>query len=197
MSRGRGSLLVLLMMMLSSGCALKSPELRSFTLSPSYRYGRVAHSPYREQSVKVAYPGNVRGKPGSSINFSYSRLEVGSYQNAAWAASSSQLLAGTIIRALEHGAVFKSVIDYGSLANTDYLLESEIYDLYHRVRKNSSVSVVSIRFDLISTEENRLVKSRKFSYEIPTGTVDAAGYVEATNKALEKLSADLVRWLAS
>ena len=101
-----------------------------------------------------------------------------------------------IIRALEHGGVFKSVIDYTSLANTDYLLESEVYDIYHKVRKNLSVSVLSIRFDLINTENNVLVKSKKFSYQIPTETVDAVGYVKATNIALEKLSADLVRWLA-
>ena len=89
------------------------------------------------------------------------------------------------------------MIDYTSLANTDYLLESEVYDFHHKVRKGHSVSVVSIRFDLIDTSDNLLVKSRKFSYEIPTGTVDAVGYVKATNRALEKLSADLVRWLAS
>jgi len=180
-----------------SGCAVKSSQLRTFTLNPSYHFGKVAHSPYRSKSVKVAYPSSIRGKSGSSINFSYGRLEVGSYQNATWTSSSSQLLTGSIIQALERGGVFKSVIDYTSLANTDYLLESEVYDFHHKVRKNRSVSVVSIRFDLIDTRDNLLAKSRKFSYEIPTETVDAVGYVKATNKALEKLSADLVRWLAS
>ncbi len=179
-----------------SGCAVKSSQLRTFTLNPTYHYGKVAHSPYRNKSVKVAYPSNVKGKSGTSINFSYSRLEVGSYQNATWASSSSQLLTGSIIQALEQGRVFKSVIDYTSLANTDYLLESEVYDFQHKVRKNRSVSVVSIRFDLIDTSDNILVKSRKFTYEIPTETVNAVGYVKATNRALEKLSADLVRWLA-
>jgi len=181
---------------LLSGCAFKSAKLQTYTLNPSYRYGKLSHSPYADKSVKVAYPNNIKGKSSSSICFSYSRLEEGNYQNSTWSTSSSQLLTSIIIRALEHGAVFKSVIDYTSLANTDYLLESEVYDLYHKVRKNLSVSVVSIRFDLIDTSDNRLVKSKKFSYEIPTGTVDAAGYVKATNRALEKLSADLVRWLA-
>ena len=178
------------------GCAIKSTPVRSFTLNPSYHYGKVSHSPYRNKSIKVVYPNSIKGKSSSSICFSYNKLEEGSYQNSIWSSSSSQLLTGTIIRALEHGAVFKSVIDYTSLANTDYLLESEVYDIYHKVRKNLSVSVLSIRFDLISTDNNVLVKSKKFSYEIPTETVDAVGYVKATNIALEKLSADLVRWLA-
>jgi ABC-type uncharacterized transport system auxiliary subunit len=182
--------------LLLSGCAFKSATLRTFTLNPSYHFGKVSHSPYRQKSIKVAYPNSIKGKSSSSICFSYSRLEEGNYQNASWSSSSSQLLTGSIIRALEHGGVFKSVIDYTSLANTDYLLESEVYEICHKVRKGLSVSVLSMRFDLIDTDNNVLVKSRKFTYEIPTKTVDAAGYVVATNRAMEKLSIDLVRWLA-
>ena len=196
MKKSIATLLIVTGVLFLSGCAFKSAKLHTFTLDPSYRYGKVPHSPYRDKSVKVAYPNSIKGKSSSSICFSYSRLEEGNYQNSIWSTSSSQLLTGSIIRALEHGAVFKSVIDYTSLANTDYLLESEVYDFYHKVRKNLSVSVVSIRFDLIDTSDNRLAKSRKFSYEIPTETVDATGYVKATNRALEKLSIDLVRWLA-
>ena len=178
------------------GCAVKSVPLKTYTLNPPLNYRAVSQSPYRNKSVKVAYPNNIRGKASSTICFTYSNIEEGSYQNSSWSSSSSQLLTSIIIRALEKGKVFKSVIDYTSLANTDYLLESEVYDIYHKVRKNLSVAVLSMRFDLINTDNNLLVKSKKFSYEIPTSTVDAAGYVKATNKALEKLSADLVRWLA-
>jgi ABC-type uncharacterized transport system auxiliary subunit len=184
------------LLFLLSGCAFKSAELKTYTLNPAFRFGSLSQSPYRNSTVKVAYPNNIKGKSSDSILFSYSRLEEGSYQNSSWTTSSSQLLTGTIIRALEHGKVFKSVIDYTSQAMTDYLLESEIYDFYHKLRKGSSVSVVTIRFDLIDTRNNMLVKSKKFSYIIPTPTVDAAGYVRATNQAIERLSADLVRWLA-
>jgi len=196
MKRSMTKMLFLAGVFLLSGCAFKSATLRTFTLNPNYRFAKVAHSPYKNKSVKVAYPNSIKGKSSSSIYFSYSRLEEGSYQNSTWSNSSSQLLTSSIIRALEHGGVFKSVIDYTSLANTDYLLESEVYDIYHKVRKGLSVAVLSMRFDLIDTDNNKLVKSKKFTYEIPTKTVDAVGYVAATNRALEKLSADLVRWLA-
>ncbi len=189
-------LLVMAGSLFISGCVIKSAPMRTYILDPSFHFGNVSHSPYRDKSVKVAYPNNIKGKSSSSICFSYSKLEQGSYQNATWSSSSSQLLTSGIIRALDHGAVFKSVIDYTSLANTDFLLESEVYDFYHKVRKDLSVSVLSVRFDLIDTDNNLMIKSKKFTYEIPTETVDAAGYVKATNRALEKLSADLVRWLA-
>ncbi|MEA3455555.1 MAG: ABC-type transport auxiliary lipoprotein family protein [Campylobacterota bacterium] len=181
--------------LLLSGCSMKSSEIRTYSLNPDLNFSKLSHSPYKEKSIKIGYPMNIKGKASSSIYFSYSKIEEGSYQNAIWSSSNSQLLIAGIIRALEKGGVFKTVIDYNSLANTDYLLETEVYDFYHKVRKNLSVSVVSIRFDMIDTDNNRLVKSRKFSYEIPTGTVDALGYVKATNRALEKLAVDLVRWL--
>jgi len=189
-------LLLLIGSLFISGCVIKSAPMRTYILDPGFHFSKVSHSPYRGKSVKVAYPNNIQGKSSSSICFSYSKLEQGSYQDATWSSSSSQLLTSGIIRALDHGAVFKSVIDYTSLANTDYLLESEVYDFYHKVRKDLSASVLSIRFDLIDTDNNLMIKSKKFTYEIPTETVDAAGYVKATNRALEQLSADLVRWLA-
>jgi ABC-type uncharacterized transport system auxiliary subunit len=181
--------------LLLSGCAMKSSEMRTYSLNPDLNFSKLSHAVYRDKSIKIAYPTNIKGKTSSSIYFSYSKIQEGKYQNAIWNSSNSQLLINGIIRALEKGAVFKTVIDYTSLANTDYLLESEVYDFYHKVRKNLSVSVLSIRFDLIDTDYNRLVKSRKFTYEIPTGTVDALGYVKATNIALEKLAVDLVKWL--
>lgn len=181
--------------LLLSGCAMKSSEMRTYSLNPDLNFSKLSHAVYRDKSIKIAYPSNIKGKTSSSIYFSYSKIEEGKYQNAIWNSSNSQLLINGIIRALEKGAVFKTVVDYTSLANTDYLLESEVYDFYHKVRKNLSVSVLSIRFDLIDTDYNRLVKSRRFTYEIPTKTVDALGYVKATNIALDKLAVDLVKWL--
>ena len=40
------------------------------------------------------------------------------------------------------------------------------------------------------------MKSKKFTYKIPTTTIDAKGYVKATNVALDRLSRDLVKWLS-
>ena len=188
--------IILAGVLLLSGCAMKSSEMKTYGLNPDLNFSKLPHAVYRDKSVKIAYPTNIKGKSSSSIYFSYSKIDEGKYQNAIWTSSSGQLLINSIIRSLEKGGVFKMVIDYTSLGNTDYLLESEVYDFYHKVRKGVSVSVLSIRFDLIDTDYNRLVKSKKFVYEIPTQTVDAVGYVKATNIALDKMSLDLVRWLA-
>ncbi len=182
--------------LLLGGCSMKSSEMKTYGLNPDLNFSKLPHATYRDKSVKIAYPTNIKGKSSSSIYFSYSKIDEGKYQNAIWTSSNGQLLINSIIRSLEKGGVFKTVIDYTSLGNTDYLLESEVYDFYHKVRKGVSVSVLSIRFDLIDTDYNHLVKSKRFTYEVPTQTVDALGYVKATNIALDKMSLDLVKWLA-
>lgn len=187
--------IILASVLLLSGCSMKSSEMKTYGLNPDLNFSKLPYAAYRDKSVKIAYPTNIKGKSSSSIYFSYSKIDEGKYQNAIWTSSNGQLLINSIIRSLEKGGVFKTVIDYTSLGNTDYLLESEVYDFYHKVRKGISVSVLSIRFDLIDTDYNRLVKSKRFTYEVPTQTVDALGYVKATNIALDKMSIDLVRWL--
>ncbi|SFV53088.1 hypothetical protein MNB_SV-6-21 [hydrothermal vent metagenome] len=179
-----------------SGCSIKGKPMVTYTISPNIKISKISKSPYRNSSIKISYPTNIKGKSSSSIYYSYSDMEEGVYQNASWGSSSSQLLTYSIIRALEQGGVFKSAIDYRSVANVDYTLESEVYEFYHKVRKDISLSVVSIRFDLIDSSTNELVKSKKFTYEISTDTTDAKGYVKATNRAIERLSRDLVKWLA-
>ncbi len=178
------------------GCAVKSAPIQTFTLNPDLRMEHLSHSLYGTKTLRVGYPSNIKGKSSSSIFFNYSSYEEGSYQNAVWNSDSSQLLMGMVVRAVEKSGVFGNILDYNSLANTDYLLESEVYEFSHKVRKDLSVAVVTVRFDLISGANNLLVKSKKFSYEIPTKSVDAAGYVGATNEALERLAVDLTRWLA-
>ncbi len=183
--------------LLFGGCASKSAPIQTYTLNPDLRMGHFANAPYGTKTLRVGYPSNIKGKSSSSIFFSYSSYEEGSYQNAIWNSDSSQLLMGMVVRAVEKSGVFGNILDYNSLANTDYLLESEVYDFSHKVRKDLSVAVVTVRFDLINGADNLLVKSKKFSYEIPTKSVNAAGYVEATNEALERLAVDLTRWLAN
>jgi ABC-type uncharacterized transport system auxiliary subunit len=168
----------------------------TYTINPNSKIPKVHKSSYNKDTIKVSYPTSIKGKSGSSIYYSYSDIEENSYQNASWESSSSQLLTYSIIRALEESGLFGVVVDYHSTANVNYSLDSEVYEFYHRVRKDISLSVLVMRFDLIDASNNELIKSKKFIYKIPTTTIDAKGYVTATNIALDRLSQDLVKWLS-
>ena len=184
----------IIIVLLFQGCSIKEPPLKIYTLSvaaPVKAHGSLR----KEKTIKVIYPQSIKEKIGQEMNFSYSDSEQGSYQNARWSNNLGQLLQGTFIETLEQSGLFGAVLSFASTAKEDFRLESTIFAFSHRVRGNVSEAVVSVHFSLVDADSGKLVKSRRFSYAVPTVTTDAKGYTDATNKALNQLSADLVLWL--
>ena len=175
------------------GCS-KQPILKIYTLdTPTTK--KVAISKHKTDTLKVMYPQSLKSAISSKILFSYSLSEQGSYENAQWSNSIAKLLEGTFIQTLEQSGLFNAVIAYTSTANEDYRLESNIFELSHQVRGNASHSMVSIQFSLVHARKSVLIATKRFTYIIPTKTTNAKGYVDATNEAIHKMSADLVRWV--
>ena len=175
------------------GCT-KEPALKVYSLDIT-PVGTVHNSNYKSKSIKITYPQSLKDNISQKMNFSYSSIDSGNYQNSEWSNNMSKLLQGTFIEVLDGSKLFKVVLSDTSTAKEDYRLESTIFAFQHSVRGTASHAIVSIKFNLISTETGRLVKSKRFSYKEATPTTDAKGYVAATNVAVSRLSKDLVAWL--
>lgn len=175
------------------GCT-KEPALKVYSLDIA-PVSTVHSNNYKSKSIKITYPQSLKDHISQKMNFSYSSIDSGNYQNSEWSNNMSKILQGTFIEVLDGSKLFKVVLSDTSTAKEDYRLESTIFAFYHRVREAESHAVVSIQFNLISTETGNLVKSKRFSYKESTPTTDAKGYVTATNVAVTKLSRDLVAWL--
>ena len=145
------------------------------------------------KTISISYPISTKEPLGKSLYYSYSDVQLDRYNNSIWSSSLYKLLHYNISKA--SNLVFRNVVDYNSLAMSDYILESRVEEFYHKVRPNLSLSIVTIKFILINNNSKRIIKSKRFSYQIPTTTKDARGYVEATNKALNRLLNDLIAWL--
>lgn len=175
------------------GCT-KEPAMKVYSLDiPTV--SAVHSSAYKNKSIKITYPQSLRNKISQKMNFSYSSIDSGNYQNSEWSNNMSKILQGTFIEVLDGSKLFKVVLSDTSTVKEEYRLESTIFAFEHSVRGTASDAIVSIQFNLISTETGSLVKSKRFSYKEPTPTMDAKGYVAATNAAVFKLSRDLVVWL--
>lgn len=177
-----------------SGCSSKQTPLKVYTLDTP-KVVETSNSQFRYKTIKVFFPQTLKEKISSKMRYSYSLSEQGAYLNAQWSNNIGKLLQGTVIQALEQSRLFKAVLPYESTAGEDYRLESSIFDFSHHVRGTSSHAVVSIQFSLINTYTGRLIKTKRFSYRESTPTLDAKGYVKATNVAVGKLTKDLLRWL--
>jgi len=175
------------------GCT-KQPALKVYSLATP-TVDAVQNNVYANKNVKVTYPHSLKDAVSQKMNFSYSSMDSGNYQNSEWSNNMRKLLQGTFVEVLDESKLFKVVLPDTSTVKEDYRLESTIFAFHHRVRGEQSHAVVSIQFNLINIGTGHLVKSKRFSYAEATPTIDAKGYVKATNAALSKLSKDLVDWL--
>ncbi|RRS31386.1 MAG: hypothetical protein P794_03750 [Epsilonproteobacteria bacterium (ex Lamellibrachia satsuma)] len=187
-------LVLILMLIWLSGCSNKQAPLKIYTLNAQSDV-KISQSKFRQKTIKVSYPQSLKSKIGEKMYYSYNSMEEGAYQNSQWSNNIGKLLQGTFIEAIEQSKLFKAVLPYTSTAGEDYRLESTIFAFSHQVRGKQSHALVSIQFALIDTNTGRLIKTKYFSYRVPTKTIDAKGYVEATNVAINRLSKDLVQWL--
>jgi len=170
------------------------PPIHNYTLNPKLNISKYYNAKFKNKTITVAYTSSINEALGRSIIYKYNDIEIDRYNNSKWSNNINKLITSSISRAIYKSKLFNSIIDYTSSANSDYILESRIYDFYHKVRDNLSLSVVSIEFHLIDSND-RVIKSHKFSYKIATTTKDARGYVQATNIAMEKLLIDMILWL--
>ena len=177
-----------------SGCSSKQAPLKVYTLNAPMVV-KTSSSKFRHKTIKVMYPQSLKEKISQKMSYSYSSAEHGVYQNSQWSNNIGKLLEGTFIQALDESKLFKAVLPYASTAQEDYRLESNIFAFSHQVRGEQSHALVSIQFSLINTDTGKLVKIKRFSYKVATKTMDAKGYVEATNEAVDRLTKDLLRWL--
>lgn len=190
-----GKIALLLSLFFMGGCSLKdSGPITEYSLSAS-TVPAVPSSRFQSRTLKITYPESLKEKLSRDIIYSYSLSDRGVYQNSQWSNSIARLIQGTLIEGMEQSRIFKGVLSYASTAYADYRLESTVYDFSHHIRGKESYSIVSMKFVLIDTSTGKLVKTRKFTYKEPTRTVDARGYVEATNIAMSRLVRDLAGWL--
>jgi len=185
---------LIFIVLLFSGCSSKQTPLKVYTLNTPTAE-KISSNKFKHKIIKVMYPQSLKEKTSQKMSYSYSSAEQGVYQNSQWSNNIGKLLEGTFIQALDGSRLFKAVLPYSSTVQEDYRLESNIFAFSHQVRGEQSHALVSMQFSLINTDTGKLVKTKRFSYRVVTKTIDAKGYVEATNEAVERLTKDLLRWL--
>lgn len=184
----------ILFLIVLSGCSTKMTPLKVYTLQTPEIRDNYQES-YKNKTIKVMQPQSLKEGMSQKMRFSYSPTEQGTYLNSKWSNDLGKLIQGTVIHALHSSGMFKGVVSYASTVQADYRLESTVFDFSHHVRGNASHAIISIQFTLVSTSTGKLVRSKRFSYSEATRSTDAEGYVGATNRAVEKLSNDLLLWL--
>jgi ABC-type uncharacterized transport system auxiliary subunit len=177
---------------LLGGCSGKT--IHMYTLNGA---ANPPHMHTRYSAIRVDYPKGIGDTMGTRIYFSRSDLTQSYYGYSQWSKSLNRILMANLIEALQRSGIARNVLDYASQADAPYELESTVYRFEHRIAPTGSTAEVSIGLRLIRTEDKRLVASKIFHYSIPCSRTDAQGFVEAANRAISRLSTDMVRWLGA
>ncbi len=173
--------------------ACSGRSLQMYTLSTQGTLPKV--SP-RFSSLRVDYPKGIEDTMGTRIYFSRSDLTQSYYSYSQWSKSLNRILMANLIEALQRSGLARTVLDYASEAEAAYELESTVYRFEHRITPEGSFADVSIGLRLLRGRDRHLIASHIFSYRIPCQSTDAAGFVEAANQAVSRLSVDMIKWLA-
>ncbi len=181
------------MIFLLAGCSSRSIQMYTLDAGSAAQPQRTA---YAHATVRVDYPKGIEDTMGTRIYFSRSDLTQSYYQYHQWSKPLNRIILAQLIEALQRSHIFHRVIDYASEARSDYTLETTIYRFEHRIEKERSYAVVSVGLRLLRSDNDSVVKSRRFDYKIPAPTTDAKGFVLAANEAMKRLSVEMTRWLA-
>ncbi|MCX7184443.1 MAG: ABC-type transport auxiliary lipoprotein family protein [Nitrosospira sp.] len=119
------------------------------------------------------------------------------YANSRWAAAPAALLTQRI-RSRIAAVVDSGVVSASDGVRADYVLRlgleefSQVFDTVEQSRV-----VVRLRVSLVERGTRRLLAQRSFSVEQSAPTADAVGAVHALSEAGDRLSGDLIDWLAA
>ncbi|ADV46467.1 ABC-type transport auxiliary lipoprotein family protein [Nitratifractor salsuginis] len=177
---------------LLGGCSGKT--IHMYTLDAAGNLPRV-HP--RFSAIRVDYPKGIEDTMGTRIYFSRSDLTQSYYGYSQWSKSLNRILMANLIEALQRSGIARNVLDYASQADAPYELECTVYRFEHQITPQGSTAEISIGLRLIRTEDKKLIASKIFNYSIPCTQTDARGFVEAANRAIFRLSTDMIRWLSS
>jgi cholesterol transport system auxiliary component len=178
------------------GCMRESePPMRTYAFHmPSVSH--IMRSPYRTQVLKVSYPVSVKFSAGDKMVYDDNGRR-GAYLNTRWANDLGTMLQGTFIDAFSRSGAFKAVVPYDSLVTEDLRLETVVYDVVYRVRGDKGDVFLSIEATLVDGKTGKLVKSKRFTYDVPTETVGPDAYAQTLDRITASLVRDMLKWLLS
>lgn len=191
------SLLLILIFLLMSGCGFQSPAITEYSLLTA---PTKAVSPYQSihKNIKIATPSAPSSLASKSIHYITSAHESGNYLYSKWSDTPSTMIENSLFQSLQESHLFTTVSPSFSLAQSDYLLESNLLLFHHHINENGTSSgVIDISFRLIDLESKKVLSTKHFTLSNPAQSKDAKGGTLALHKSLEEINIQVVEWLNS
>lgn len=177
-----------------SGCSLKDVQIKpsNYRLEPIY--------PLSSSEIKDNRVLRVQRVEGDSSVITRAILfkkdgALKPYKYGRWSELPATRLQEIFIESIEKQKIFKATVSSRSFAMADLILESDLENFEEVYIDDGSYVHVSIRFRLIQRNGADILGSFLVDSTYPVSEKGASGVVVAFNKAVEKVTIDLTRWL--
>jgi len=178
------------------GCTATTPGVNEYTLLSSKTVQPTTVS-LSSKSLSVSLSKSIPSLSSKNLIYLRENGETGTYLYSRWSDTPTALLQRSLITSLYENALFASLSPSNSIAQADWVLESDLDAFYHRFAHTKSEGYIDITYRLIDTRTKRLLGSKRFSISSPAPTMDAAGGVDALQKATRELNAQSTQWLTT
>lgn len=190
------SFLALATLMTLSGCTLFSPvknENTTIYIIDSHAH-KQPHKRKIDRTILVTTPETNALYNTLQLAYTTRPHQVDYYIKSQWAETPSQMFLPLITRTLAKTHHYQAVASSPSLAQYDYLLNTNILELLvDFTQRPASVRLV-LRAELISMKNNRVVAVKEFSIREPLPQYSPYGGVLAANRASSLLLGQLARF---
>ncbi|HDY84718.1 MAG TPA: hypothetical protein ENH74_03420 [Methylophaga sp.] len=186
-----------------SGCSIinptPSPAIDVYTLS---QLMETSTAPTRMKDAKamileLSPIRSPQGLLGTGIVYRDMDYGFNSYAYSRWSDNPSKLLSSYLQQSLDQSPLISAVVQVGTRANADLVLESTLVDFSHHLQadETKTTGVVSVIFYLIDPTDKKLIASKQFTKEVIADQSNAKQATMAINKASKLMVNDLQMWL--
>lgn len=119
----------------------------------------------------------------------------GYYQYARWSERAGKRFSDLLLERLESEKLFASVAQSGGNVRGDWLLMTDILELYHDAVQQPGMARLQLRAELVDLKTRKLLSRKIFVQNIPVSSFDAAGAHRAFNLATTQALNEMADWL--
>ncbi|MCA9473865.1 MAG: membrane integrity-associated transporter subunit PqiC [Nitrospira sp.] len=146
-------------------------------------------------SLLVSLPQPAPGYESQRMAYEQVPYEIRYFATSQWVDSPARMLAPLIMTTLDGSGEWGAVIQLPSVLRGDYRLDLSQVALVQEFTQQPSQIRVSLRAQVVTVFDPRVIGTRIFEFREDALTEDAYGGVQAAQKVVGKLLVELQHWL--
>ena len=190
-------ILVLLLMMILSGCTTTIPSITEYRISVQVPTYIQKSTSCKTKSLKVAQAFSPSSLMSHHMDYAQGDAKQYTYSQAQWSQSPNLAVSAQLLKHIRETQLFKTILNSKSRSKSDLILEINIEDFMQYYNDDETMSYVNVVIDLtlLDTKTGNVIETNTFSAKVDVKTLDAEGGVNALSSALGIVVEKSINWL--